>query len=91
MKGISVSANQITAQAGDKLLFLVYADEPTASLDAANRQLVTDLLLYVTSLLLPLQPGYRKDAISLLYTLVYGKLLSKKSKSEVKRTIGRKG
>lgn len=27
----------------------------------------------------------------LLYTLVYGKLLSKKSKTEVKRTIGRKG
>ncbi|WP_288748031.1 hypothetical protein [uncultured Lactobacillus sp.] len=24
---------------------MVYADEPTASLDAANRQLVTDLLL----------------------------------------------
>ncbi len=125
MRGISVSADQITAQAGDKLLLqnlsfqanggqavvlsggekrrlglarllykqgqVVYADEPTASLAAANRQLVTDLLLYVTSLLLPLQLGYRKDAISLLYTLLYGRLLSKKSKTEVKRTIGRKG
>lgn len=84
--------NKISLAASSLLLSLVFLYSLGPGRDAVDRlPLICSLLLYTTSLLLPLQLGYRKDAISLLYTLVYGKLLSKKSKSEVKRTIGRKG
>lgn len=59
--------NRINIAASSLLLSLVFLYSLGPGLDAVDRlPLICSLLLYVTSLLLPLQLGYRKDAIRLL-------------------------
>ncbi len=59
--------NKISIAASCLLLSLVFLYSLGPGRDAVDRlPLICSLLLYVTSLLLPLQLGYRKDAIRLL-------------------------
>ena len=59
--------NKISLAASSLLLSLVFLYSLGPGRDAVDRlPLICSLLLYTTSLLLPLQLGYRKDAIRLL-------------------------
>ena len=67
---------------------------PPAAVAAALALLVCFLVTAILLVLYAASPAgllIRQFSFILLYTLVYGKLLSKKSKTEVKRMIGRKG
>ncbi|KRL01884.1 hypothetical protein FC20_GL000676 [Lactobacillus equicursoris DSM 19284 = JCM 14600 = CIP 110162] len=59
--------NKISIAASSLILALIFLYSLGPGRDAVDRlPLICSLLLYTTSLLLPLQLGYRKDAIRLL-------------------------
>lgn len=116
MQGISVSADQLAAQAHEKAtvlsggekrrldlakLFALFTSGykwriilPPAAGAAALAAVVCFLAAAVLLVLYAESPASLllcQFSFILLYTLIYGKLLSQKLKAEFKRMIGRKG